>query len=263
MDTIVEWIKQWLIPGSFSFFLLGAAAGVILLNTGERLRRWGQRWLTALVITYAFLAMPPIASGLETTLQGKIGTQNLESQLREIDAVVVLGGGGVSYGAGDSQLSMMSESSALRLLEGYRLWKQMDPEWIVVSGGANPRAGLVTPESETMSAALSGFGVPPERILLESRSANTHDQAVNLQPLFDEHGIGSFILITSPTHIRRATLTFQKAGLDPIPAAALEHSQTKGALFDSILPNLDALGASRTVMREFLAIVYYALRGWI
>lgn len=263
MDILAEWFKQWFIPGSFSFFLIGAAAGIALLHLGERRSRWGKRWLTTLIVFYVFLATPFIASSLESMLQGSLGSDLSGKVTNEVDAIVILGGGGASYSAGDKAISVMSESSALRLIEGLRLWEQLDPEWIVVSGGDNPRAGLLTAESQTMQETLVALGVPEERILIESGSANTHDQAVNLKPYFEQNRISRFILVTSPTHLRRAYLTFTEAGLQPIPAAALEHSQSKPGSGGAILPSLDALDASRNVMRELFGLLYYSLRGWI
>jgi len=263
LDILAEWFKQWLIPGSFSFFLLGALIGIVLLYLDERHLRWGKRWLTVLIVTYALMATPAIASGLEGMLHGDLGTRLSDQREENLDAIVVLGGGGASYTAGESEISVMSESSALRLIEGLRLFEDLDARWIVVSGGDNPRAGLLTAESETMQDTLVDLGVPLDRILLESGSANTHDQALNLRPLFSAHDIERFVLVTSPTHMRRAYLTFLHAGFDPVPAAALEHSQSKGSFGSTLLPSLDALDASRNVMRELFGLLYYFLRGWI
>jgi uncharacterized SAM-binding protein YcdF (DUF218 family) len=263
LDILAEWFKQWFIPGSFSFFLLGALLGLVLLYLNDRRSRWGRRWLTVLIGFYALMAIPAIASGLENILQGELGEGYPTQRIEDIDAIVVLGGGGASYTAGDRELSVLSEASALRLIEGLRLWEQLKPEWIVVSGGDNPRAGLLTAESETMRDTLIELGVPREHILLEAGSANTHDQSQNLQPIFKTNGINRFVLVTSPTHMRRAYLTFVHAGFDPIPAAALEHSQSKTSFGNAVLPSLDALNASRNVMRELFGLLYYALRGWV
>jgi uncharacterized SAM-binding protein YcdF (DUF218 family) len=237
--------------------------GLILLYLDEHRARWGKRWLTAVIVLYALMATPAIASGLENLLQGNLGEGYPEEQIEDIDAIVVLGGGGASYTAGERELSVLSESSALRLIEGLRLWEQLEPEWIIVSGGDNPRAGLLTAESETMRDTLLELGLPEDRILLEAGSANTHDQSLNLYPIFEANGISRFVLVTSPTHMRRAYLTFVHAGFDPIPAAALEHSQSRDSFGNALLPSLDALDASRNVMRELFGLLYYALRGWI
>jgi uncharacterized SAM-binding protein YcdF (DUF218 family) len=263
LDIIAEWFKQWFIPGSFSFFFLGVLVGLVLLYIDERRYRWGKRWLTTLVAIYILMATPVLASAMENLLQGELGAGFSDQQVVDTDAIVVLGGGGASYIAGDRELSVLSESSALRLIEGLRLWERIDPEWLVVSGGDNPNAGLLTAESETMRDTLVVLGVPEDRILLESGSANTHDQALNLRGIFEENGINRFILVTSPTHMRRAYLTFLNAGYDPIPAPALEHSQSKDTFSNLIVPSMDALNASRNVMRELFGLLYYALRGWI
>lgn len=263
MEIFAEWFKQLLIPGSFSFFLLGTLAALLLLHAGERLSRWGKRWLTTLVVFYVLMATPAIATGLENILQGKLGANSADQSFQGITAIVVLGGGGASYNTGEMEFSVMSESSALRLIEGFRLWEQHELDWIIVSGGDNPSAGLLTAESYTMKTELVELGVPEDHILVESGSANTHDQAVNLQPLFEEFEIKRFLLVTSPTHVRRAYLTFLEAGLEPIPSVGLEHSQAQNPSGIAIVPSLDALDASRNVMREIFGLIYYSLRGWI
>lgn len=263
LDILAEWVKRWFIPGSFSFFFIGSVIALVLLYLDERRSRWGKRWLTVLITAYLLLATPLVATGLESMLQGKLGRDFSSQPIGEVDAIVVLGGGGASYTNGSMELSVLSESSALRLLEGLRLWEELEPAWFVVSGGDNPQVGLLTAESETMRANLLEMGVPGDQLLLDSGSANTHDQAINLQPIFMANDIDRFVLVTSPTHMRRSYLTFVHAGLDPVPAAALEHSRAKNSLGNSIVPNLEALDASRNVMRELVGLLYYAIRGWI
>ena len=99
-------------------------------------------------------------------------------------------------------------------------------------------------------------------LLLESFSRNTFEQAVNLHSLLDTRGIERFALVTSPTHMRRAMATFIGQGLNPIPSSSSQHSD--GFLADRwvFLPDKNALEASRLAMREGMALVYYALRGW-
>jgi len=104
--------------------------------------------------------------------------------------------------------------------------------------------------------------VPADRILLESSSRNTFEQALNLRSLLDAHGIERFVLVTSPTHMRRAMATFIGQGLNPIPSSSAQHSEDFLAESWVFLPDNDALEASRLAMREGMALVYYALRGW-
>lgn len=255
---MIDFIKTALIPGSIGFLLLGLAAGVILLYAGRRSERWGRRWMITLAVLYLVLSLPGTAGLLEQSLGGRYPRfENGPEQ-----AVVILGGGGLTYADNGLTTQILSDSSVLRTLEGLRIYRQLDNPWIIVSGGASPGSGLMRAESETMRDLLLDLGVPVDRILVEAASADTHDQAVNIRPLLDAQAVSSFVLVTSTTHMRRAMLSFIAAGLQPTPGPAPERSATQPA-GAPLLPNLGALESSRRALREWMGLLYYALRGWV
>jgi uncharacterized SAM-binding protein YcdF (DUF218 family) len=148
-------------------------------------------------------------------------------------------------------------------MEGARLYQMLDDPIVIVSGGTNPRSGLLTPESEPMRDALVALGVPSQRILLESDSSNTHDQALNVPPMLIAAGSERFILVTSPTHMRRAYFSFLEQGVEPIPAISAPRSETSSFSSTSVVPDLGALAVSQSALREWMGLIYYTLRGWI
>ena len=263
MDIAIELIKEMLIPGSTAFLLLGLILGVILLFIGWRTEKWGRRWLLFLSILYVLLSIPIAASLLERGLS--VGYEPISSAVEyaDVDAIVILGGGGASFRAGELEVNSLSETSALRAMEGARLYQMLDDPIVIVSGGTNPRSGLLTPESEPMRDALAALGVPSQRILLESDSANTHDQALNVPPMLIAAGSERFILVTSPTHMRRAYFSFLEQGVEPIPAISAPRSETSSFSSNSVVPDLGALAVSQSALREWMGLIYYTLRGWI
>ena len=70
METILQIIKNYFIPGSAIFLVISLAVGVILLYIGERTRRWGKIWLTVLAIVYWIISTPLGAKILEAGLTG-------------------------------------------------------------------------------------------------------------------------------------------------------------------------------------------------
>jgi len=262
MDVIVEFVKANLIPGSTSFLLIGLALGVILLYAGRKPARWGKRWLTALLVLYVLLSLPVTARALAAPLDAGLQPLELTSIPERPGAIVVLGGGGLSIESGGVSAQVLSESSTLRALEGVRLFRMLGAPWLIVSGGPNEKAGLTTAESEAMRDLLLENGVPADRILVERGSQDTHDQSLKVPALFAAHDIDSFVLVTSPTHMLRALRSFEKAGLEPIPAPASERSDTQREGFP-LLPSMNALDESRTALREWIGLAYYLLRGWI
>jgi uncharacterized SAM-binding protein YcdF (DUF218 family) len=262
MEPFVELFKQHLLPGSESLLLFGLFIGVILLLLPKPAPKWGRRWLAVLAGLYFLLSLPFISRSLEAALS--LGTIRIEepAQARGVEAIVILGGGSSTYLSPDGEINVLSEPSVLRVLEGIRLYQLLDKPKMVVSGGAAPRYNVLTPESEPMREALLAAGVPSSNILIEPSSQDTREQALNIKQLFQEEGIDNFVLVTSPTHMRRALAAFRAVGMEPTGSVALQHSAT-GEQPIPIIPDLRSLSDSKLAMRELIAILYYAGRGWL
>ena len=104
-------------------------------------------------------------------------------------------------------------------------------------------------------------GVPADRILEESASKTTRDQAVILGPLLSAHHVTRFVLVTSPTHMRRALAAFRAEGLDPVPSISPLASDNVDPPW-WFLPNNFSLYTSDQAVYDYAANLYYWLRGW-
>jgi uncharacterized SAM-binding protein YcdF (DUF218 family) len=124
-------------------------------------------------------------------------------------------------------------------------------------------------------------GIASNRILFESQGTNTRAQALNIASLRVTR-IASLLIVTSPEHLYRAVLSFRKAGfikVDGVPAfeTAIE---SELSFNDRLLGGkkwLPSIGKNITIryqfwtqlhyeqmiLREWLAIVFYKLSGWI
>lgn len=257
MQSIAELLKASLIPGSESFLLLGTAAGALLIHLREPAARWGRRWLAFLAFLYLLLSSPIAARSLEAAL-----TLDIEPQppISEFSAIVVLGGGTVTYRTEAGAISELSEATSLRVLEAVRLYWLLEPQWLIVSGGSSVQA---LPETVPMTQELIDAGIPAERIRADPLSGSTREQAVNLAGRLRELGAERFLLVTSPIHMRRAMAAFRAQGLPAVAAPSAQHGQGNPVLGSSWLPHPAALSASQAAIREFLALGYYGLRGWL
>lgn len=266
MDAIVEFIKANLVPGSFAFLLIAATLGIPGLFLDERWRRRSRAWLAAVVAAYWLMSLPACASMLEASLdRGYAPLTAAEAGELDLDAIVILGGGIETYHQDGLVISVLSESTAARVLEGARLYNSLDDPWVIASGGgggAGTTQGERLPESRAMRQALVALGVPDEKILEESASTDTRQEAINIRSGFSEQAGGRFALVTSPTHMRRALATFESAGLQPVPSPAQDGGTTAHAGLQAVLPSLDSLSASSFALREYMALAYYSLRGW-
>jgi uncharacterized SAM-binding protein YcdF (DUF218 family) len=262
MNTIVPLVKSYLIPGSTPFLVLMLLVVVVLLFLNDRTRRWGRYWLLAVTVLYWVLCAPLGSALLEAGLSGGIEPLESGAEARAAEAIVVLGGGSVNLRARGEVLSIITGASALRALEAARLYRLMEDPLVIASGGRNESMEDGIPESELLSDVLAEAGVPADRVVQESLSTSTREQAIELRRILRARGIGTFVLVTSPIHMPRSLKVFHVLGMDPIPGPSPLRSEGMFPNRYGLLPSELAQDASVEAVREYMATVYYWLRGW-
>jgi uncharacterized SAM-binding protein YcdF (DUF218 family) len=263
MASVLQAIKDYLIPGSALFLILGLSFGVVLLYFGTRARKLAKIWLTILVVAYWIMSTPIGAKGLESILAHDYSPLETRTDGEDAQAIVILGGGIINLHSKGETISIVVSETAMRAMEGARLYQMLNDPMIIVSGGENPFMGGGTPESELIADLLMDMGVPKGRIILESISQSTREQAQQLSPLLRRYEIDRFILVTSPLHMHRSLAVFRANGMKPIPGPSALPTDIFLDSNQVILPSWVALDASQAAMREFMALAYYWVRGWL
>jgi uncharacterized SAM-binding protein YcdF (DUF218 family) len=260
VQPFIDILKEFGRISSLSFVLTVFGIGVALLST-RRFARLGKRWIMLATVGLWFMATPVGSAIVAAPLSA--GQRRIESpdQAPGTQAIVVLGGGISTYVAGDYSLDDL-DGSALRVIEGARLYKLLDEPLVVVSGGTPRTRYRPRPEAIAMRAAMVTLGVPSSRIVLEDQSRTTHDEAVILKSMFDERRIERFVLVTSPTHMTRSMATFRAVGLNPIPSVSALRSESTRS-FWTPLPDWDSLAVSDVAIYDAVAWVYYWRQGWL
>ena len=259
---LIDAVKAMLVPGSTGLLLLGLTLGLALLLAGERARRWGVGILAGLAMVYWLLALPLTASALARFLSTGLEPGAVAEGLQGEPAIIVLGGGTDTFRAAGLGLSVPGEETALRALEGARVYQLLGPALVIPSGGPGGEAGKGEPESSVLRRVLEANGVPADRILEEPAASSTREEALALAAILAPLDPDRVIVVTSPTHMRRVLGALAAAGVVAVGSASREHSETRRAA-SPILPNERALGDSRQALREMMALVYYAARGWM
>jgi uncharacterized SAM-binding protein YcdF (DUF218 family) len=165
--------------------------------------------------------------------------------LRPADAVVVL----ASSLQKDGELTPTSMSRLLHALE-------------LVSQGQAPRLVLteIRPPmrsyAEPARALLQALRIDTE-LLVVGPVYNTREEAALVKKLFAERGFKSLILVTSPTHTRRAAATFEKQGLTVLCSPSVE-TWFDLETFDTAD---DRLFGFSSILHERLGLLLYRLRG--
>jgi uncharacterized SAM-binding protein YcdF (DUF218 family) len=145
----------------------------------------------------------------------------------------------------------------------YAAWLQKESALpVLASGGGNQDDPDTPPYAMLMKDALVKEGVPAAMILSEQHSRTTHENALYSAQMLRSMGINRIILVTDAYHMLRAEKSFQKQGLQVVPAACGFRRFEKFNLV-TLLPNWEALGFGEDLLHESVGLIWYRLRGWI
>lgn len=159
-------------------------------------------------------------------------------------ALVVLAGGLRTYEPSIPPRERLDAATQSRVLGAARLYHAHGFGLVVLSGA--PVA-----ESEAMDDLITTLGVPRERILRESASQSTRENASYCARILQERGVSQVVLATSASHLRRAVREFARAGVSVIPAPVDITGVSRFGL-DQLLPSATALGKSHQILHEIL-----------
>ncbi len=210
-----------------------------------------------------YLTATPIGAGLLVAgLSYGVTSVQTPADARGADAVVLLSGGTENFRSAGVVLTQLSMPSALRVLEAARVYKLIGARVVIVSGGIADERRQLAPEGEQLAAALAAAGVPADAIAIDRRAKNTFDHPRTIRPILEARHVSRFVIVTSPTHMRRALAVFRAAGFDPVGSASLLRSDHLNPP-PMFLPNNDSLLLSRQAFYDYIGWIYYRVRGWI
>ncbi len=201
------------------------------------------------------------------------------------DYIVVLGGSGIP-----------SETGLMRTYYAALAAKNFPDARIIIALPGDTTDTLSS--VNRMRAEMILRGVEPERILLEDSGTNTRAQAMLIRELISNYKLqitnyelpssslvprpSSLLLITSPEHLYRAVGTFRKAGFEQIDGLPAFESDIESDISFTArklggrrwVPDVGSnitlryqfwtqLHYELLIIREWVAIAYYWLMGWI
>ena len=132
---------------------------------------------------------------------------------------------------------------------------------ILISGSALD--GKVS-EAQMIARLLRQRGIPDSAILLENNSRNTYENARFTDIIMRGQKLKSALLVTSALHMPRALASLQTRGIHVTAANGAPQivlpPNNPPALWR---PHFRSLEASRTIIKEYLGLLGYWVRGWI
>jgi uncharacterized SAM-binding protein YcdF (DUF218 family) len=264
MQSFVEILKQSMRLSSVDIWLLAMLIGLVLLSW-RRSRSWARAYFGVVLATLWLLSTPAVAESLAGLTDGDYAPIRRVEDARGATTIVVLGGGSHTYHVGRFFLSETAGGTAFRVIEGARVFRLLisptgSPKLVLMGGPTQRRDPAARPESDAMGGAMLDVGVPLDALVFENRSKTTREQALEFKRMFAGHESEPFVLVTSPTHIKRSMGAFRAVGLNPIASPSALTSDGNSFRW---LPTDDALVIADSVVYDSAARIYYWGRGWL
>lgn len=242
---------------------LGAALALGLVGLIMQVfGRWRSGWVVILLaLTSLWVwSMPVTSDALRASLERRYDYLPVESVPRA-GAIVVLGG---AFSANASWPYPSASGPVDRYWHAARLYHAGRGQRILLSGGRDPQRPANPTEAQSGATFLADLGVPKEHLLLDNEARTTQQHVAHIAELLAAHGLESFLLVTSASHMRRAEAVFRAGGLEPIPVATdFRVGPDPVQRLRRYLPSVNALAGSTAAVHEMVGYWFYRLRGWI
>ncbi|WP_197439782.1 YdcF family protein [Calycomorphotria hydatis] len=241
----------------FPWLIVGL--GVVLFAL-IRLKKPSRLWAVSGVSLYVVLFLwcqPLVAFLFCYTLEGSYpSTIKLDEPL----PVVVLSAGMLEPEPGKERWEA-DEITFLRCNKGAQLYREGFATPIIVSGGIVDTAIETTPRAIVMRELLLNMGIPDEDIIMEPDSRDTFENAVLSANILHDRGEDTVILVTTATHLYRASLCFQKQGIDVIPVGCDYQARKFRWRVQAFLPSQHAAVTNNRALHEIIGLCWYWLNG--
>lgn len=243
-------------PSHLALLLIGL--GLLILFLHPTRARLGKLLAATGFVALVVLGFSPIGYALLLPLEERFPRRELPTG--QIRGIIFLGGfedPSVSH----ARSALILNESAERLTEAVLIARAFPDAKIVFTGGASE----IFMRSPSGASAVGGFleaaGIPAERIVLEDRSRNTYENAIETGKLVDPKPGEHWLLVTSAWHMPRAVGTFRHAGFDVIPWPT--DYRTRGTQDFLLLSDklTEGLRRTDTAVREWIGLIAYWLLG--
>ena len=171
-------------------------------------------------------------------------------------AVIIVPSAG-SFHAGLAASAVLSSSTAGRLVEAIRWWKENPGAIVILTGGDTTAEGTRSYTVDAMREEAIRHGVPATSIRTEARSRNTREHAIQLAKLLSPRTpIG---IVSSDWHLRRTEIEFARY-FHSIAIRPWEPPHRETLTINDFLPSSWGLRWSTLMLQEWIGIAWYALR---
>lgn len=224
---------------------------IAMLAAAYRLRRSSNKAAGSLfVFAFAlYLCCSPLLSG--TVMRSLESRYSPPPEVRG-DVIIMLGGGATLDTPNIGGPGHLSGYAANRLLTAAQLYRKLGVPILVSGGKVFESTGL---EADIAARTLLELGVPADKIIKETESLNTTQNAQFSAALLRAYGFRQPVLVTSAFHMHRAVLQFGKAGVTVVPFSTdYQTNRVNDFHAADLLPSSRAMQELVLGLKEYLGI---------
>jgi uncharacterized SAM-binding protein YcdF (DUF218 family) len=246
-------LGQMVLPSNL-LILLGLLGLAAMLTP---LRRAGARLAVVCFVLLALAGLFPFGAVLGHALESRFPPW--DEARGAPDGVIVLGGGllpELSRQFGEPIVS----GDAGRIVAMVKLARAYPQARIVYTGGDASLLGDGAAEADFLYPLLDSFGVLRSRVILESRSRNTAENAAFTKELVKPKPGERWLLVTSAQHMPRAIGCFRAVGF-PVEAYPVDWQTRTELRFAISRTFAGGLARADDAVHEWLGLFVYWLTG--
>jgi uncharacterized SAM-binding protein YcdF (DUF218 family) len=245
----------WLLLAPSTVLLVLALVGLLLVTA--RRRRAGLACLWVSLGALALIAFLPIGEAMLAPLENRFPEVTVLPP--DVTGIIVLGGAietDLSAARGMPSLNEAAE----RMTSLVTLARHYPQARLAFTGGNGELIHAPMTEAAVARELWTQMGVDQSRIVYESRSRTTYENAVLLKALLKPQPDQLWLLVTSAWHMPRSIGLFRHAGWTVLPYPV--GYKTAPSLMTEIRGNLpDRLGMVDLATHEWVGLVAYWLLG--
>lgn len=203
----------WFFIQPSNLLLILFISGLIFYSKGWR--KTAIRVLSLSVALFALAGLSPLNHMMMLTLE----EQHVKPRMEELDspAGFIVLGGMIDTLVSGARREMTLNHAAERLTEAARLAYRYPDAKIVISGGVGAILYAGSDEASAAKQFFTDIGIAPDRILIETESRNTWQNAVYTKSLLKPQAGEQWLLITSAFHMPRSMGVFRAADFEVTP----------------------------------------------
>ena len=232
-------------------FLIKPSFWILALLIISILKNERKKYLIITTLIYVFFTNEFIYN--EVARYWEEPTKDIELLDQKYDVGIVLGGFS-DYDSITKKHNFKKEAD--RFIYTFQLYKNGIIKKILISGGNGELSNTKHKESETIQKFLINNSVNKEDIIIESKSRNTKENAFYSAQILKQDS--KVLLITSATHMKRALLCFNRAGINvtPLPVDNILSYRSKNPTH-ILLPKARVLEYWEDLIHEIIGYFIY------